>query len=298
MNIKIEHISKKFGDFKALDDLNFTIEEKQIFGIIGPNGAGKTTILKLIEGILKTDQGNILYDGESISHQEKVRRIGVQLQDNTLLEYATVIENIEFFASIYKCKKNENEQLIEMFQMQNLLKKRAKELSVGQQRNLCILLAFIHHPDIVILDEPSSGLDPKARLILWDNIKKYVKEQKSTVILTTHMMEEVEFLCENIAFINRGKLIMNGNTKEIINKTTDMLNVILELSQPFSNDILDKICGCIFNAKIDKVVLRCEIIDATEFLGILMAYLCDNKIKIVHLEIRHKNLEEIYLQEV
>lgn len=298
MELRIENLTKKFGSYIAVNNVSFNVSGGQIFGIIGPNGAGKTTILKIIEGLLKQDYGKVLFNGQEITHKEKVRKIGVQLQDNTLLEYATVQETIDFFADLYQCMGSENKNLINAFQVEEILKKRVKDLSIGQQRNLCILLAFIHNPELVILDEPSSGLDPKARGILWDYIKEYVRNNNNIVIVTTHLMEEVENLCNSIVFINKGSIVMAGNPKEIMARTSTKMKIHIEFSTNEKRDIEKSLEMVAYNLHLSEKEIFCETQNVHGFLVWLTEYLSKTNIEITHLEIRHSNLEEIYLHEV
>ncbi len=208
--ISIQDLHVSYGELKAVDGISFEIYEGECFGLLGPNGAGKTTTLSCLEGLKKPDSGMITIEGLDVQKDSvKVKRmLGVQLQDTTLFPDLTTAELVELFASFYEVfltKKQILEHLAR-FDLQEKAKAKAKELSGGQRQRLGLALAIAHDPRIVVLDEPTTGLDPQARRGIWDSIRQMQREGR-TVILTTHYMEEAEVLCKRIGIIDHGKIL-------------------------------------------------------------------------------------------
>ena len=208
--IEAHHLTKRYKNHLAVDEIDLEVREGEIFGILGPNGAGKTTTLEMIEGLRKPDAGTITVDGlDAIGDSDAVRKIiGVQLQTTALFPYLTANELIELFANFYDVPEPRN-RAPELLKLVNLVEKggaRVDELSGGQQQRLSIALALVNQPRVTFLDEPTTGLDPHARRNLWQTILG-VREAGTTVVLTTHYMEEAEVLCDRIAIMDNGKVI-------------------------------------------------------------------------------------------
>lgn len=214
MILEIHHLEKHYGDNEAVRDVSFSVARGSCFGLLGPNGAGKTTTLEIIEGITKPGGGEILFEGQARSsrfHEE----IGIQFQHTSLLNFLTVKETLETFHKLYPDPEDIDE-LIERCELTALLKRRNNQLSGGQQQRLLLALALINRPKLLFLDEPSTGLDPQARRNLWQIVKSAQSEGR-TVILTTHSMEEAEYLCDEIVIMDQGRVIANGSPTELIN---------------------------------------------------------------------------------
>jgi ABC-2 type transport system ATP-binding protein len=208
--IEVHGLTKRYGTFTAVDGLDLTVERGEIFGILGPNGAGKTTTLEMIEGLRVPDAGSINLDGiDAIRESDRVRQIiGVQLQTTSLFEYLTAAELIELFCGLYDVE-NSSERIRTLLSMVNLedkAKAQVSALSGGQRQRLSITLALVNNPKVVFLDEPTTGLDPAARRDLWQVVRD-VRASGTTVVLTTHYMEEAEVLCDRVAVMDRGNVI-------------------------------------------------------------------------------------------
>lgn len=208
--IEIQSLVKRYKDFTAVNDINLDVHAGEIFGILGPNGAGKTTTLEMIEGLRTPDAGTIRVAGlDAVTQSEEVRKIiGVQLQSTALFPYLTAIELIELFGNFYGIEnpRGRAPELLHLVNLEEKAKSRVNELSGGQQQRLSIALALVNTPKITFLDEPTTGLDPHARRNLWQTILN-VREAGTTVVLTTHYMEEAEVLCDRIAIMNAGRVI-------------------------------------------------------------------------------------------
>jgi len=208
--VSIQDLHVSYGALKAVDGVSLDISEGECFGLLGPNGAGKTTTLSCLEGLKAPDSGSITVEGlNALKDGAKVKRmLGVQLQDTTLFPDLTCGELVELFASFYEVFLSKKQILEHLgrFELQEKVKAKAKELSGGQRQRLGLALAIAHDPRIVVLDEPTTGLDPQARRGIWDSIRQMQREGR-TVILTTHYMEEAEVLCKRIGIIDHGKIL-------------------------------------------------------------------------------------------
>ncbi|HLW01684.1 MAG TPA: ABC transporter ATP-binding protein [Ktedonobacterales bacterium] len=208
--ISIQNLHASYGSLKAVDGVSFDIYEGECFGLLGPNGAGKSTTLSCLEGLKKPDSCTITVEGlDALKDGAKVKRmLGVQLQDTTLFPDLTAVELVELYASFYNVflERKQITSYLERFDLQEKARSRAKQLSGGQRQRLALALAVAHDPRIVVLDEPTTGLDPQARRGLWDSIR-HMRSEGRTIILTTHYMEEAEVLCQRIGIIDHGKLL-------------------------------------------------------------------------------------------
>jgi ABC-2 type transport system ATP-binding protein len=207
--IALDGLRKRFGDLEAVRDVSFEVQPGEVFGIVGPNGAGKTTTLEMIEGLRPPDGGSVSILGDSVwPHPERVqRRIGVQLQSTSLFDYLTAFELLELFGRFYGAVDRAwIEELLGIVGLEEKTGARVMTLSGGQQQRVAIALALVHRPEIVFLDEPTTGLDPQARRNLWDIIAAVGSEGR-TVVLTTHYMEEAERLCDRVAIMDGGEVV-------------------------------------------------------------------------------------------
>ena len=214
--IEAADLRKRYGKTVAVDGVSFDVREGEIFGLIGPNGAGKTTTMECVEGLRKIDGGRITVLGldpfrDSRQLQE---RLGVQLQQAQLQKRIKVWEAVDLWASLYR-KPVDGEALMGQLGLSDKREAWFMNLSGGQKQRLFIALALIHDPDIVFLDELTTGLDPQARLTIWELIRG-IKERGKTVFLTTHLMEEAEKLCDRVAVIDHGKIIAMGSPEDLV----------------------------------------------------------------------------------
>lgn len=211
--IDVDRLSKKFGDFVAVDDISFKVKKGELFGLLGPNGAGKTTTIKMLTTTLKKSSGKATIVGHDIDkNPNEVRRhIGIVFQDPSLDDKLTGRENLEFHAMLYKMPKSEYKpkidqvlKLVELEDKQNIL---IENYSGGMKRRLEIGRGLIHNPEVLFLDEPTIGLDVQTRRKIWDYIKRLNKEHHVTIVLTTHYIEEADELCDRVAFVDKGKIV-------------------------------------------------------------------------------------------
>jgi ABC-2 type transport system ATP-binding protein len=200
-------LEKSYGSVHAVRGVSFDVRRSEIFGLLGPNGAGKTTILEMVEGMLPIDRGTVTVDGVDVArHPERVRAsIGIALQKSAFLERLTLAELLRLFADLYG-EDHEVGALLARVGLQDLAKRQVKTLSGGQQQRFAIAVALVNDPPLLLLDEPTTGLDPQARRSLWDLIDRMRGEGRS-IVLTTHYMEEAQELCDRVAILDSGKIL-------------------------------------------------------------------------------------------
>ena len=218
--IKIQDVSKKFGDFTAIKNVNLTIDTGSFIGLLGPNGAGKTTLIKMLVGLLKPTKGEIFIEGEKVSrnNNELKKKIGIVPQHTNLDKELTAYENLVFASKLFKIKKSDYkikiEELLHFMELEECRNKEAKQLSGGMQRKLMIAKALINEPDIIFLDEPTVGVDINGRRKMWD-ILKTMESRGKTILLTTHYIEEADYLCDKVCFIDQGIIFENDTPKAL-----------------------------------------------------------------------------------
>jgi len=221
--ITITNLSKKYGGFTAVDNLNLTIEQGELFALLGVNGAGKTTTIKMLSCLIKPTSGNAVLLGDSVrEHPQAVKeKINISPQETAVAANLSVIENLELTAGIYgqdiKTAKEMTEEMVSQFGLDGVRNKKAKQLSGGMQRRLSIAMALISNPQVLFLDEPTLGLDVLARRELWASIQAL--KGKVTIVLTTHYLEEVEALSDRIGIMANGKLAAVGTVAELTEQT-------------------------------------------------------------------------------
>ncbi|URZ02480.1 ABC transporter ATP-binding protein [Clostridium felsineum] len=220
MLLEIKNLVKRYGDFLAIDNVNLNIEEGEILGFLGPNGAGKTTIINCIIGLNKIDSGSIKIFGMDLKKDEMEikKSIGIVTQTISVYDDLNVYDNVMYFGGIYGLKgrklKDSAREALNFVGLLDKAKKFPKELSGGMLRRLNIACGIVHKPKLIIMDEPTAGIDPKSRGILLDSIKE-LNKNGATIIYTSHYMEEIERLCNNIAIIDKGKIIAKGDKEEL-----------------------------------------------------------------------------------
>ncbi|GAA5526892.1 ABC transporter ATP-binding protein [Herpetosiphon gulosus] len=228
--IQVENLVKIYGPLRAVDGISFEVAKGEVFGMLGPNGAGKSTTTEMIEGLRKPDAGNIHVLGHDVlKNIEPIKqRIGIQLQTTSLFQKLTTRELVKLFASFFKHTLPVDE-VISLVNLEEKVNTASKDLSGGQRQRLAVAIALINDPDIIFLDEPTTGLDPQARRSMWDVVSNLQKRGK-TVFLTTHYMEEAERLCDRVAVVDHGKIIALGKPQTLIH---DNFN---ETALEFSDD--------------------------------------------------------------
>jgi ABC-2 type transport system ATP-binding protein len=299
--LETEHLKKTFEHRTVVDDLNLQIKEGEVFGFLGPNGAGKTTSIKMMVGLLRPTSGQVLFDGVETPSMQK-ERIGICPQEIVLWNGLTCRENLTFMGKTYRMRRPRLDErvdaLLSLLSLTDQADRVASNLSGGMKRRLNIALALVHDPEIVFLDEPSAGLDPQTRQLLWDFIRGLRDEQGKTIILTTHVMEEADALSDRIAIIDHGKLLLL-DTPDVLKKTMGKGDIVeLQLADRSMNErILTRICALngIEEAYELKGHLAIRALNATGKLPELLDLIEGAGGKMSDITIRGNTLEDVFI---
>ncbi|MBZ9688964.1 ABC transporter ATP-binding protein [Clostridium estertheticum] len=302
MNIvKIEGLTKRFGDVTAVDNISLSIEEGEIYGLLGPNGAGKSTIINILCGLLSMDKGTIEILGKDIESSSTYikQNIGVVPQDIAIYEDLTAYENVKFFASLYRLKGSElKEKVEEALKFVGLLDKKKeypKSFSGGMKRRLNIACSIAHRPKLIIMDEPTVGIDPQSRNHILQSVKK-LNSLGCTIIYTTHYMEEVEAICGNIAIIDHGKVIAQGTVEGLKAIVTDVnyVEITVENIDVVNIEDLKAIVGVVQIEVADEKI-KIESKKGVANLDKIILFFTSNNISIKSIESKNPDLESVFL---
>ena len=281
--VQVEALVKQYGDLNAVDDVSFTIEQGVCFGLLGPNGAGKTTTIEIMEGIIKATSGKVLFNGKPVSNDIS-QQIGIQFQHTALQDFLTVKETLDLFASFYQ-NTLPHEQLIELCDLSDFLARDNRLLSGGQRQRLLLALALINDPEIVFLDEPTTGLDPQARRNFWQLIKN-IKAQNKTVVLTTHYMDEAEQLCDQIVVMDHGKVIEQGTPSQLLQKHFGHVFIYLPYTQ-VPGELIEKNN---WQVQGEQVEISTDNVEQT------INLLIQSKVPLDALHVKSANLDDLFLK--
>ena len=291
--IEVENLVKKYNRTTAVDNASFEVYESEIFGMVGPNGAGKTTTIECIEGLREKDEGTIRVFSQDISkaNQSLKTKIGIQLQESSLPDKIKVREAMEMFSSLYPRTIDWKNLLIKL-NLEDKVNSYFRDLSGGQKQRLFIAIALINNPELVFLDELSTGLDPQARHTMWDLIKD-IRNEGKTIFMTTHYMEEAELLCDRVAIIDQGKIVALDTPQILIQTLMQEKRLIFSLESDFSLEKLKKIQGVTTVEKIgDRIIVHGK---EDEFIYGVMSVLIKERIKFREIKIEQPNLEDVFL---
>ena len=293
--IEVAGVRKTYGQTVAVDEASFAVLEGEIFGLIGPNGAGKTTTMECIEGIRKPDRGVIKVLGLDPFRQvyQLQERVGVQLQQAQLQKRIKVWEAVDLWASLYKKKSTDAERLLEQLGLADKRNAWFMNLSGGQKQRLFIALALINDPEVVFLDELTTGLDPQSRRTIWDLVRG-IRERGKTVFLTTHLMEEAERLCDRVAIMEHGRIIDMDKPGNLVNRHCPERTVILSTDDPTA---LER-----FRAIPRVETVTCSDSQFTirgrgdDFVTEVIHCLSENRIRVTDFRTILPNLEDVFLK--
>jgi ABC-2 type transport system ATP-binding protein len=273
---------KQFRTLRAVDGISFDVGAGSCFGLLGPNGAGKSTTIEMLEGLLKPTAGEVRFRGRPLDRRYR-ERVGIQFQTTALQDYLTVRENLRYFAALYP-RHSDLDALVQQCRLEEFLDRDTRKLSGGQRQRLLLALALINDPELIFLDEPTTGLDPQARRNFWALVEQ-IKRSGKTIVLTTHYMEEAYQLCDEIAIVDRGRIIARGSPASL-------------LAQHFDDSVLELPAAEL--AKLDgtlpvKTVGDTVQINTADINGTLAALMAA-RVSLQQLRIRRRSLEDLFLE--
>ena len=299
--IHVERLTKIFeGSFKAVDTVSFDIERMEIFGLLGPNGAGKTTTIKMLSTLLKPTSGTAIVNGhDTIKDPDGVRRsIGIVFQDPALDDELTARENLDFHARMYDLKgRQRSERIAEVLKLVDLYDRAdmiVKKYSSGMKRRLEIARGLMHYPKVLFLDEPTLGLDAQTRRSIWDYVAKLNKEQAVTILLTTHYMDEADFLCSRVAIMDRGRLVVVDNPSSLKSSIgSDLITVGCSDPEKFSERLHKE--DWVDNLKMHDSTVIVGTKHSAERIPEVVNIARDIGVRVVSVETRKPTLEDVFL---
>jgi len=292
--IEVEKLTKRYGDLLAVDDISFNVRGGEVFALLGPNGAGKTTTVEIIDTIRKPTSGKVTLLGMDVTKKKHdiVRRIGVLPQGFSSFDRITVRETLQYYSRLFCCMNTNIDELIELVDLKDKAKELYKTLSGGLKQRLGIAIALVNDPEVLFLDEPTTGLDPRARREVWQ-VLLGLKKKGKTVFLTTHYMEEAELLADMVAIISKGKVITMGSPEALIESNANYLVLTLKPDDEKAVEIVRKMG---YEPVLDNhkdITVRVEHTDDVQ--KILNA-IKDAGVSLHSLDVRKPNLEEVFLK--
>lgn len=299
--VKIENLVKKYGDITAVSGISFEIEKGEIFGLLGPNGAGKSTTISMLSGLLKPTEGKIFINNKDvIKHPMEAKKVlGLVPQDIALYPTLTALENLNFWGKMYglsgKLLKERISEVLEIAGLEERKNEKIQGYSGGMKRRINIAAALLHRPEILIMDEPTVGIDPQSRNHILESVKK-LNETGMTVIYTSHYMEEIEYLCKRIGIIDHGKLMALGDKDELKLSlgTDEELELELSMVTPTVEEKIKAVTGVKRIAVEDRKIM--VISDGNnELVQNIISSISKLNIKIIAINIKEVNLESIFL---
>lgn len=294
--VRCRGLKKRYGDVVAVDGLDLEVLEGECFGLLGPNGAGKTTTVEILEGLLEPDAGEVELLGMrwGTDDRELRQRFGVQLQETQLAEKLTVAETIRLFRSFFSHGRDVDE-VLRLVELEEKRDAWVSKLSGGQQQRLAIACALVSHPELLFLDEPTTGLDPQSRRQLWDIVLDF-KAAGGTVLLTTHYMEEAHRLCDRVAIIDHGRVIALGTPSELIATlgAEHVVEIALEGDHPALDEWLKHLPG-VQDVRRERSGILLTVEEVHRTVPALLATLREHEMELAKLTTHHASLEDVFV---
>ncbi len=281
--LEAKNLVKQYPEVRAVDGVSFQLEEGQCFGLLGPNGAGKTTTVEILEGVTEATSGSVLFRGQPIDRSFR-EEAGIQFQSTALPENLRVREVLELFGKLYK-RAYPIQELVETCALGEYLDRDTRKLSGGQRQRLLLALALVNDPKIVFLDEPTTGLDPQSRRNFWDLIRR-IQAQEKTILLTTHYLDEANVLCDEIAIMDRGRIIAQGQPSELLKHTFETVFIRL----PVGEDALPA------NFPWPRRAWGSGVEIETTNVNEAMRVLVEAGVSLDHLQVESPTLEDLFLE--
>ena len=281
--LEVQNLHKHYKTVVALEDVSFRVEQGSCFGLLGPNGAGKTTTMEIIENIIEPSGGSILYRGGPRDDSFR-QQVGIQFQHTSLLNFLTVKETLRCYRQLYR-NPEEIDWLVKRCNLRPILEQRNNQLSGGQRQRLMLALALVNRPELIFLDEPSTGLDPQSRRYLWDIVDE-IKADGKTIIMTTHSMEEAQYLCDTIAIMDGGKIIAEGSPAELI--AAHCSTNTIKLPRTVVESALDGL-GLDYHVDNSTISIRTANVDS------VLTRLLGAGVDLSQMSVQSPNLEDVFL---
>ncbi|MGQ0587240.1 MAG: ABC transporter ATP-binding protein [Gammaproteobacteria bacterium] len=281
--LEVRDLVKQYPKVRAVEGVSFDVPEGVCFGLLGPNGAGKTTTVEMLEGLVRPTAGEVRYRGSAIGAGYR-ERIGIQFQHTALQDYLTVRENLNFFTRLYRATAP-MDQVIARCRLADILDRDTGKLSGGQRQRVLLAIALVNDPDMLFLDEPTTGLDPQARRNFWDLIRE-IRAQGKTIVLTTHYMEEAYVLCDDLLIMDHGRVIASGSPKRLLSQHYD--DVVVELPGAALNGRSDWPFPVTQRGEAAEIMTH----DVNATVGALLAA----GVSLAELKVRPRTLEDLFLE--
>ena len=293
--IEVETLTKRYGDFLAVNDVSFNVRKGGVFAFLGPNGAGKTTTVEIIETIRTPTSGRVSLLGMDVTKRKRdiLPRIGVLPQGFSSFDRITVRETIQYYSRLFSCRNTDVDGLIELVNLKAKSKEQFKNLSGGLKQRLGIAIALVNDPEVVFLDEPTTGLDPRARREVWE-VLLGLKKKGKTVFLTTHYMEEAELLADAVAIISKGKIVAMGSPDELIESNANYLVLTLKSVDENAREIVQKMGFAPLQQENHKNI-KVRVEHTGDVQKVLNA-ITDAGVSLLSLDVRKPNLEEVFMK--
>jgi ABC-2 type transport system ATP-binding protein len=292
--IDVRDLRKRYGEIQAVDGVSFEVRRGEVFGMLGPNGAGKTTTVEIMEGLRAPDSGEVRVLGLDATRETDAlkERIGIQLQTAALFPNLTVTETIDLFRSFFR-RARPTDELIDALDLGERRDARTKVLSGGQRQRLSVALALVNEPEVLFLDEPTTGMDPQARRSLWGLVRG-LAERGTTVLLTTHYMEEAEELCDRIAIMDHGRILEMGGVAELVGRRFHELSVRFDDQPELTDGMLRALPG-VSRVMRDDGSTALYTSDVAGTIGGLLAMTSERGTEPSNLMVRRATLEDVFL---
>lgn len=293
MSIEVQNISKSYGAQKALDSVSFSVKKGEIVGFLGPNGAGKSTLMKILTTYINADEGTASVNGNDVAQNQKAVQLSVGYlpEHNPLYLDLYVREYLEFNADVYKVAKSRIEEVIQLTGLSSESHKKIGQLSKGYRQRVGLATALLHNPDVLILDEPTTGLDPN-QLVEIRNVIKNVGKNK-TVFLSTHIMQEVEAICDRVIIINNGKIVTDKKLDKLVSEITAQV-IEVEFDKAITEELLTTLSDLTSYKNTHNNVWELTFETETDMRSALFDFAQNNGLKTLQLNLKSKNLETIF----
>ena len=293
MSIEVHGVSKSYGAQKALDQISFTIQKGEIVGFLGPNGAGKSTLMKILTTYINADEGKAAVNGNDVNESQKAVQlsVGYLAEHNPLYLDLYVREYLEFNADVYKVSKARIEEVIQLTGLTPESHKKIGQLSKGYRQRVGLATALLHNPDVLILDEPTTGLDPN-QLVEIRNVIKNVGKNK-TVFISTHIMQEVEAICDRVIIINNGKIVTDKKLDKLVSEIKEQV-IEVEFNKEINQELFSKLSDLTHYKNLHDNLWELTFATEIDMRSSLFDFAQENGLKTLQLNLKSKNLEQIF----